>query len=730
MSSASAKHEACFTTTQYPEMHEDDKTPGTTDLLIRAVSMILWLLWPETEHQQLRPRNSSQRRDRLSLLFVSGNVAHAAAIGVVIHQDGVEVKAIQECSQSVVDQHDFLENHNQSGVWGASAEFDTMALKQALLEDPIRFCVERGVAAISPSAHGEVIEKILAAMYKNNSTPIQECSEFESLSRYTYCFCIGKIRKRLAVPILGCSCGYPSLSLDRKLFGLITRKHLQGLTFAPHRHPSASKMPDEAWLYETLTTLYPGIDFGVAPEGTGAYQLNLNEERAWYLWDLFVTSLNALDDLSRRLETIVQRTREEESSGMWDSEHDEMPKGAKARADPTLGVSAGLCTAVKTALDAIAERMELLYCFAHGSESFWQVLTSLTEVLTSLRVRLPLIPYQSLGQLDPTTQGDPDCSPTLSTPQSGSNSSPSNSTQGGAPADAIFGADIVEPTIPAQPNQFGASSFGSKRDFKETKAHIDPNPPWGDGYSDSDEISDYGGDSDRLSDVARGGNLAESVQNKQIAIKVGITPRPVEPTKQASLRSALEVVVGKDRVDDSMALILSRARQKWPDPNCPPSWPAGKTLVTASLSNTASLGSWEDQFIPSSIHCEACLVCKMSGNLIRNAVIGASRRCCLCCSILLKALGVKQKNLSSPGKVYPYAPPPQASEQVKDKILGVLKERLESALESYAASQESGDPSPPARSWAYGSQACSPQIQQYGGNCIIVKREFWNLIQP
>lgn len=113
------------------------------------------------------------------------------------------------------------------------------------------------------------------------------------------------------------------------------------------------------------------------------------------------------------------------------------------------------------------------------------------------------------------------------------------------------------------------------------------------------------------------GHLAVGILNKKVTIKVEIAPRPVEPTKQASLRSAVEAVVGKDRLEESLGLILSRARQKWSDPDRPPTWPAGKTLLTASLLDESSMNSWEDQFFSSSIHCEACLACGMPESVVR-----------------------------------------------------------------------------------------------------------------
>ncbi|KIO26583.1 hypothetical protein M407DRAFT_243683 [Tulasnella calospora MUT 4182] len=84
----------------------------------------------------------------------------------------------------------------------------------------------------------------------------------------------------------------------------------------------------------------------------------------------------------------------------------------------------------------------------------------------------------------------------------------------------------------------------------------------------------------------------------------------------------------------------------------------------------------------------------MPSNVAREGVIGVSKRCCFCCTVLLRALGVKQEILSSHGKVYPYAPPPQASEPVKQKVLDALKEKLEKALDKYGASHRTGDSSP------------------------------------
>ncbi|KAG8910585.1 hypothetical protein FRC00_007944, partial [Tulasnella sp. 408] len=321
-----------------------------------------------------------------------------------------------------------------------------------------------------------------------------------------------------------------------------------------------------------------------------------------------------------------------------------------AKENAALDASPGFYAAMNAALDAISERMELLYYIGCQSGSFWQLVTSMSEILACC-------------------QGSPS-SPTISTTQSGPTSS---ATDLNAHTDHPLDDD---------------TDFDDGRD------------PTGDSYHLFDvavRVRSWLGRLTQwyaaLHDLSEG-HAALAALNRRISITVQTAPRPTEPTKQAALKLTVEAVVGEDKVDRSLSLIVSRARQKWPDPDRPPSWPAGKTLVSASFGNGSSLSSWEDQFIPSSIHCEAYLAGEMAENM---AAIGVSRRCCFCCSVLLRELGVEQKNIASHGKVYPHAPPPQASERVKEKILDALKESLEGALESSAASHQSDEPSSEAR---------------------------------
>ncbi|KAG8916766.1 hypothetical protein FRC01_002880 [Tulasnella sp. 417] len=695
MSTANSNSEADVSISHKPEMPTIDQELGTTDLLIRAISMILFLLWPEAEPSHPRSNSYYHRLDRLSLLFVSGGGADVAAISAEIHKDGVVVEAVQECNEPIEGRLEVRKNHNKSEVSRTATEYDPAILRIALLEDPIRFCIERGVSAISPHAHGEVLEKILTSMYQAQSPPIQECKELELLNRYIYCFCIGKIRKRLTSRILGYSNSYVCLFLDRKGLGLITREQLKSRDVSRQRRPSGAKIPDESWLFDALTTTYPGVDFGVAPKNPGSYQMDVNEERAWYIWDFFTTTLKALDDLSDRLESLVKgrntsKAKSSEKQKAAASEDDHPDESTPTTTSPDL------YKPVHAALDAIAEKMELLYCFAHESGSFWQLVTSMSELLASRQgYRYAL-------------------SPTSPTPQPGPSSPVIGSPSGISPIYQGFNFDIPELKQPAPASQFDGSALSNTGDPEEPHVDVNEQSREDDENSDSDDGDDSVDNPYRLSDVAlrarswlrrltqwyaalndlSQGHLAVGILNKKLTIKVEIAPQPIEPTKQASLRATVEAVVGQDRVDESLDLILSRARQKWPDPDRLPSWPAGKTLVTGSKSDESSLKSWDDQFFSSSVHCEACLACEMPKNVVKKGAIGVSKRCCFCCTVLLRALGVKQKIPSSHGKVYPYAPPSQASQLVKQKLLDALKEKLESALDKYAAEHRTGDSSP------------------------------------
>ncbi|KAG9022292.1 hypothetical protein FS837_006482, partial [Tulasnella sp. UAMH 9824] len=426
--------------------------------------------------------------------------------------------------------------------------------------------------------------------------------------------------------------------------------------------------------------------------------MNINEERAWYIWDLFTTTLKELDALSNSLASLVKGRAPKTTSEDGGSESGEgaTSKDGQPSKKATSNASADPYAPVHMALDAIAERMQLLYCFAHESGSFWQLVTSMSDVLTSRQGSRTVL------------------SPTSPAPRPGPSSPIFNSPRGGSPTHQNLTFNPTELNIPTQANQSGTSTLGNPTDSEEPPAHLHEEPREDDESSDSDDDGDFVDNPYRLSGVAlrtRGwlrrltqwhaalndlsqGHLAVAILNKKLTIKVEVAPLPIEPTKQASLREAVEAVVGEDRVDENLDLILSRARQKWSEPDRLPSWPAGKTLVTASIYDELSLKSWEDQFLSSSIHCEACLACELPENVVKKGAIGVSKRCCFCYTVLLRALGVKQKILSSHGKVYPYAPPPQASEPVKQKLLGALKEKLGKALEKYAASHRTGDSSP------------------------------------
>lgn len=121
-------------------------------------------------------------------------------------------------------------------------------------------------------------------------------------------------------------------------------------------------------------------------------------ERAYYLWNLFATCLRDLDDLSDRVGILVQRRTEKKSSGTEASGPEKIPQENTAEQNTTLDASPRFHTAMNAALDSIAEIMDLLYHIGRQAESFWQLVTNMSEILACCQARVPLLLCRILSQ--------------------------------------------------------------------------------------------------------------------------------------------------------------------------------------------------------------------------------------------------------------------------------------------------------------------------------------------
>ncbi|KAG8895290.1 hypothetical protein FRC00_007638 [Tulasnella sp. 408] len=86
-----------------------------------------------------------------------------------------------------------------------------------------------------------------------------------------------------------------------------------------------------------------------------------------------------------------------------------------------------------------------------------------------------------------------------------------------------------------------------------------------------------------------------------------------------------------------------------------------------------SLEGWDEAF-PGTIHCEADLACQMASQNIevKDKLIGVSRRCCFCCAVLLKHLGLKSASSPTHLEFQAWTPPPTATGEAKQAILDEL----------------------------------------------------------
>ncbi|KAG8924318.1 hypothetical protein FRC00_005244, partial [Tulasnella sp. 408] len=632
-----------------PSMEDACEELSSTDLLIRAITTILSLLWPDSESKNptSRSRRHIQRLNRLALLFVPAfQAGDRAAITAVVTQGHVYIEVVQGSEALLDDQ-----NHVESAHLAATDIPGAEQLKAELVQDPLRFCFTRGIAAITPDAHGAALQKLLTDMYTLAPTCPEKESNRDPLRCYVYCFCHKKILHRLQYGISGYSGRFLELFLGSKKKRAITVEDFQRRSKLAPESPKQGHV-GEAWLYRQLAGRYRGEDFGPEPTDGQSYRLRLDESQLWKLWEYFTT---CLDDLQLSLEWLDATTR-----GNQPESYSKAKELLKSHVTPL---------------------MRILYNFVHTAPTFWRLVVAMSDILSNRmgeeRVAEDPRPLWS----SPSDTGSPDSNRSPSAPgevasnfrgpQSpvSADSLPKDSDQPGLPYEN-------HPGLPAQSDgedsDDGLESEGAKGTV-ELSAIALKIKIW------LRRVTRWHG---AIFDLSQG-QMALGVLNKQLSIHVNVAPKAVQPERQASLRATVESLEGKGNADDKLKLILSRARDVYKDRNLSKNT-AAHSLVNASLNDNASLERWEKLFPSSSVHCEARLACIIHQMQIQNVAIGVSKRCCYCCAILLSKLGFRKDNISYHGKVCSWPPPPEMDSDVKEYILKKLKRRLEQDLEKYS----------------------------------------------
>ncbi|KAG8943014.1 hypothetical protein FRC00_011436 [Tulasnella sp. 408] len=337
-----------------PSMEDACEELSSTNLLIRAITTILSLLWPDSESKNptSRSRRHIQRLNRLALLFVPAfQAGDRAALTAVVTQGHVYIEVVQG-SEALLDDQNHVEPAHLAATDIPGAE----QLKAELVQDPLRFCFTRGIAAITPDAHGAALQKLLTDMYELASVCPETESSGDPLRHYVYCFCHRKILQRLQYGISGYSGRYLELFLGSKKQSAITVEDFQRRSKLAPESPEHSHI-DEAWLYHQLVGRYPGKDFGPEPTDGQFYRLRLNESQLWKLWEYFTT---CLDDLQYSLEWIDENTR---------GNRPESYSNAEELLEAT-----------------IAPLMSVLYDFVHASPTFWRLIEAMSDILSNRMV--------------------------------------------------------------------------------------------------------------------------------------------------------------------------------------------------------------------------------------------------------------------------------------------------------------------------------------------------------
>ncbi|KAG9019131.1 hypothetical protein FRB90_006199 [Tulasnella sp. 427] len=634
MSSTSSSPQAPLDGSESQEGNAVNAELTDTDLLIRSTSIILYLLWPEIKHKPSRlGSNHSRRLDRLSLLFATGQSLDTSAISVAVHKDHVAVEVVKETTGSDMPPgFEAREDHTTQYMEYAESDHGTPL---ALLQDPIKFCIDRqdsayinrSIDSISPSAYGAVLHKLLSKLHHVSSPPTQTSQELNILKEYVYCSCISKIRKRLTARSQDFHVEFLSLFLDPNGESAITPEELGEALRGFWVY--GGKSIDEKWLFKKITAKYPEVNFGPAPVDGEKYEMDLNGNRAWCIWSYFVSYLEALRVAVRYVESHVTRT-EAERTDRSSSDVDQGHRDTSNAPDPYQFIA--------LLLQVVSSNLAVIYQFVYASGSFRRMLLSIGPIL----YRHIDIQYRSAGN--------------------------AGSQQKYAKED----------------DESDYSDYDSDWDGgSEYRRRL---PPLSlQSWNWLRKLTHWHQALHDISNV----RTASSILRKDSEMKVRMGPRPIHQDKQAPLLKTIEHVVEKGQVDNTLDLLFKRAFQKWPDPNVAGLPPAARTLRKAG-DDRSILKFWDNQVSSSSVHCEASLACELPGPVVRTAQRDR-RRCCYSCFILLKEMRVK--NASSSGKVYPYAPPPEILEEVKAKLLEKLEKRLRAVLTTYAHSG-SNDPPP------------------------------------
>ncbi|KIO26670.1 hypothetical protein M407DRAFT_243656 [Tulasnella calospora MUT 4182] len=651
-------------------LEPDETEPDETDLLIRSISSLLYSLWPYTpQTTRADSTHSLAFLNNVALLFVSGARNDCAAVATFVHKNSVHVEAIQEPPHEP-DQSQLrvVRNVKTRVLKQVRDESPLDTLRKELLSDPAWFCFTKGLDAITPKLHGNVLQDLLTKMYGvDASNRPQEAAEI--LISYLVCFGIRKMRRRLNTKLNETTLPY---------IRLLTCSSISREDFLARRTKIKVKLPqklenaDERLLKTAWEEGSRDTEVAIVQKGESSFQLSLPGDQEWNLWGWFKTLLGTLEKLTSALEEVVKGKMRVQRS----NEH-------TLRVLPV----------------EIFKILGSLHLLANDSPTFWTIMEQREELISSVSRHL----VEDLK----TEQGLHNSPPTPAPPQEGGGTS-QQATEGYADVES---SDAETDYSAWHDTQFEDDEIRSGAQTPEARRLSNFAVP---GHTQHEEPGR--GLSSSIREIRRwlvlltewyqaiqyllDPSVATSFLNKSLTIHVEVAPQPLAPTRQASLRSTVDSLLfeagsllSETDSDRRLELIIARAQAKFPNHNRK-AGDAISVLLNASPTNDETLRGWETKFKGTSVHCEALLACNLKAQNATNMSIGISKRCCFCCAAVLQHLGFKDKHIGRHGKVYPWSPPLGADVGTKEAVLHSLKDQLADCLRTQYEGHRTGDSGP------------------------------------
>ncbi|KAG8945293.1 hypothetical protein FRC04_001070 [Tulasnella sp. 424] len=540
--------------------------PGVADeqdLLIRSLTHIISIICSKvTDSQKTHGHRALDILDRVALAFVSGfEGGDVAAVTARYDSTHLTIESIQQ--RTAASAH--LDVSKNGPRRGKPDPRNIKSDQTTVLDDPILYCLGRGIEHISPEDHAHNLETLLEQLYSQEPEP----KHTDKIRRYLYCFCIAKLQHRLMMPypgrgetrFLDLFLSNPELPLDD-----ITKDEFTKRGPLPGAPPGLENVSED-WLCVRLNGALNTNLFQLSDK----QHLTLTDNQPWGLWVWFRERLKgtrkAIIDAKRLL----------------------------------AGGKTGDVEELRKNISTIIGGLELTDLLLRKSPSFWRLLASLdTLFYQRATIKLSLLsPQQSHERSATASSITPENASEIETGMDDhSNDKDSDEQLENDASDDLLSEGFRPHIAKGEPKLALADHIWLDQD----------SPMW--------KVSHW------LRSIVQWHRLTLDLVGKArlgiftrtLRIHASAAPSPSQPLRQASLVDTLRLLVDPTNVETAdLDTIFNKINELTSlalgfNPR-PPKGPL-YSLLNASLSNKAVLEEWENQFT-GRIHCETFLACEL-----------------------------------------------------------------------------------------------------------------------